>query len=147
MDDLAQVTERQRAMWGAGDFDPFGRMLLPTSDPLVDAAGVGPGDDVVDVGCGTGNTSRAAARAGGRVTGVDLSPRMLEGARAASAREGVEITWLEGDAQALPLEDAAFDVALSTFGCMFAPDHEHDGAGTRSGGAARRADRRDRMDP
>ena len=76
------------------------------------------------MGCGTGNTSIAAARAGAEVIGVDLTPRMLEGARAAAAREGViACTFLEGDAQALPLPDDAFDVALSTFGCMFAPDH------------------------
>lgn len=124
MDELAQVTELQRAMWGAGDYVPFEEMLRPSSGRLVTAAEVAPGELVLDVGCGTGNTSIAAARAGARVTGVDLTPRMLEGARAAVAREGAgACTFLEGDVQALPLPDAAFDVALSTFGCMFAPDH------------------------
>ncbi len=124
MDELSQVTAGQRAMWGAGDYVPFGEMLLPSSGRLVEAAGVAPGERVLDVGCGTGNTSLAAARAGAEVVGVDLTPRMLEGARAAAAREGTTAcTFLEGDAQALPLPDDAFDVALSTFGCMFAPDH------------------------
>ena len=122
MDELAQVTQRNRAMWGAGDYDPFAEMLLPSSGRLVDAAGVDAGEDVLDVACGTGNTALAAARLGANVTGVDLTPRMLEGARAAAAREDVDVAWLEGDAQALPLPDASFDVALSTFGCMFAPD-------------------------
>jgi len=124
VDDLSQVTQRNRAMWGAGDYDPFADILRPSSARLVEAAGVGPDDDVVDVGCGTGNTSLAAARTGARVTGVDITPQMLDGARGLSAREGVEITWLEGDAQALPLPDDSFSVALSTFGCMFAPDQE-----------------------
>jgi len=124
MDELAQVTQRQKAMWGAGDYDPFAAMLRPASAPLVEAVGVGPGDEVVDVACGSGNTSLAAVRAGARVTGVDITPRMLEMAIHAAAREGVSITWLEGDAQALPLADSSFDVALSTFGVMFAPDQE-----------------------
>lgn len=123
MDELSQVTELQRAMWGAGDYVPFGEMLLPSSGRLVEAAGVAGGERVVDVGCGMGNTSIAAARAGAHVTGVNLTPKMLEGARAAAAREGViACTFLEGDAQALPLPDDAFDAALLTFGCMFAPD-------------------------
>lgn len=124
MDELAQVTQRHRAMWGAGDYDPFAAMLLPSSGRLVEAAGVGPDDDVVDVACGSGNTSLAAARTGARVTGVDITPRMLELAIEAAAREGAAITWLEGDAQALPLPDSSFEVALSTFGVMFAPDQE-----------------------
>ena len=124
MDELAQVTQRQRAMWAAGDYDPFAAMLRPSSGPLVEATGVSADDDVVDVGCGSGNTSLAAARRGARVTGVDLTPRMLEKAAAAAKLEKVAITWLEGDAQALPLPDSSFDVALSTFGVMFAPDQE-----------------------
>lgn len=123
MDELAEVTNRQRAMWGAGNYVPFGQMLLPSSARLVEAAGIVAGERVVDVGCGTGNTSFAAARAGAQVTGVDLTPNMLRQARVRAADEGFRVEFLEGDAQALPLPDDAFDVALSTFGCMFAPDH------------------------
>jgi len=124
VDELAQVTQRHKAMWGAGDYDPFAAMLRPSSGRVVQAAEVGPDDDVLDVACGSGNTSIAAARTGARVTGVDITPRMLEMAIEVAAREGVTITWLEGDAQALPVPDSAFDVALSTFGVMFAPDQE-----------------------
>lgn len=123
MDELAEATKRQRAMWGAGNYVPFGEMLLPASARLVEAAGVAEGERVVDVGCGTGNTSFAAARVGGKVTGVDLTPRMVQHARVRAADGGFRVDFMEGDVQALPLPDDAFDVALSTFGCMFAPDH------------------------
>jgi SAM-dependent methyltransferase len=120
-------------------------MLLPSSGRLVEAAGVAGGERVVDVGCGTGNTSIAAARAGAHVTGVDLTPKMLASARAAAAREGViACTFLEGDAQALPLPDDAFDVALSTFGFMFAPDQ---GGRRRTGRWCARGRDRYRLDP
>ena len=123
MDEMRRVTEGQRAAWGAGDYLPFEEMLRPSAGRLVTAAAVAPGERVVDVGCGTGNTCLAAARCGAETTGVDLTPKMLAGARAAAELEGAAIAFLEGDAQALPLPDASFDVALSTFGCMFAPDH------------------------
>lgn len=88
---------------------------------LVDAAQIGPGDRVLDVGCGTGAVARAAAqRVGveGRVVGLDLNPRMLEVAR----RVAPEIEWREGDAGDLPFENAAFDVVTSQFAAMFFPD-------------------------
>ncbi len=122
MDELSEATGRQRAIWGAGNYAPFEEMLRPTSGRLVAATAVGAGERVLDVGCGTGNTSFAAARAGAHVTGVDLTPRMLQHARVRAADEGFRVEFVEGDAQALPLPDDAFDVALSTFGCMFAPD-------------------------
>ena len=141
MDELAQVTQRQKAMWGAGDYDPFAAMLR---------AVVGAGwsrrpawvraTRSLDVACGTGNTCLAAVRTGARVTGVDITPRMLERARSRRrTREGVAITWVEGDAQALPFADASFDVALSTFGCMFAPDQERDRLGARPASCGRAA--------
>ena len=88
------------------------------------AAGVSAGEDVPDVACGTGNAAIPAARAGASVTGLDLTPRMLEAARARGRAAGVTIEWAEGDAEDLPFGDQRFDVILSTFGCMFAPRHE-----------------------
>ena len=82
-----------------------------------------PGAAVLDVACGTGNVAIPAALAGARVTGVDLTPEHFPAARARAAAAGVEVDWVEGDVEALPFEDDAFDVVLSAFGCMFAPRH------------------------
>jgi SAM-dependent methyltransferase len=79
--------------------------------------------DVLDVACGTGNAATPAARAGASVTGLDLVPELLEAGRRKAASEGLEITWVDGDAEELPFEDDAFDRVLSTVGHMFAPRH------------------------
>jgi len=78
---------------------------------------------VLDVACGTGNAAFPAARAGARVTGLDLVPALLEAGGRKATSEGVEITWVEGDAEALPFEDDSFERVFSTFGHMFAPRH------------------------
>ena len=142
MDELRQVTEGQRAAWGAGDYVPFEEMLRPSSGRLVTAAAVAPGERVVDVGCGTGNTCLAAALCGAEAIGVDLTPRMLEGARAAAERHGVSAEFLEGDVQALPLPDGAFDVALFDVRVHVRPRPRAHRRRAGAGGAPRRADRR-----
>jgi SAM-dependent methyltransferase len=89
------------------------------------AYGISAGDEVVDIGCGTGLTTREAARAAapGRVVGVDVSERMLERARQVTATEGLDNVWYElGDAQAHQFDSAGFDVAISRFGTMFFSD-------------------------
>ena len=88
---------------------------------LADAAEIGQGQRVLDVGCGTGVVARAAARRvgpEGRVVGLDINPRMLAVAR----RVAPEIEWHHGDAGDLPFEDGAFDVVVSQFAAMFFPD-------------------------
>jgi ubiquinone/menaquinone biosynthesis C-methylase UbiE len=90
---------------------------------IVRRAAVGPADDVLDVACGTGNAALRAAQAGARVVGVDLTPELLEEGARLAEQLGVEVQWVEGDAEALPMEDASFDVVVSVFGCMFAPRH------------------------
>ena len=80
--------------------------------------------DVLDVACGTGNATIPAAREGARATGLDFSPELLAIARERAADAMVEVDWVEGDAQQLPFADASFDRVISTFGHMFAPDHE-----------------------
>ena len=89
------------------------------------ALGIGSGDAVVDIGCGTGLTTREAARAAapGRVLGVDVSERMLARARELTAAEGIENVRYElGDAQVHRFDPAGFDVAISRFGTMFFSD-------------------------
>jgi SAM-dependent methyltransferase len=94
-------------------------------DALVAAVSLGPHDDVLDIGCGTGRSTRDAARiaASGRVVGVDLSTRMLDRARAAAEEEGLaNVRFEQGDAQVHPFPAAGFDVAVSSFGAMFFAD-------------------------
>jgi len=95
-------------------------------DPaLLEAAGIGAADRVLDVGCGAGTSTRAAARAAprGHVTGIDLSGPLLAEARRRSAAAGLtNTTFLQGDAQVHPFEPASFDVAVSRFGAMFFGD-------------------------
>jgi ubiquinone/menaquinone biosynthesis C-methylase UbiE len=99
--------------------------LLPAIARLTNACGVDPGDNVLDVGCGTGNAALTARRSGAQVAGVDLSPDMLRMAERNAATAGYrDIDWLIGNAQQLPVPSDAFDVALSNFGHVFAPDAE-----------------------
>jgi SAM-dependent methyltransferase len=122
---LAEIKQRTRAAWAAGDFPAIARTQLWEVGPrLVKRVGIGAGEDVLDVACGTGNAAIPAAAAGGRVVGVDLTPELFEAGRREAAEAGVDIDWVEGDAEELPFDDQSFDVVLSTFGCMFAPRHQ-----------------------
>ncbi|MGE5274335.1 MAG: class I SAM-dependent methyltransferase [Verrucomicrobiota bacterium] len=108
------------------------------AERLVDAVDVLPDERVLDVACGSGNTALAAARCFARVTGLDFVPALLEHGRARAAAELLEAEFVQGDAQDLPFADGSFDVVLSTFGAMFAPDQERTAAEllrvTRPGG-------------
>jgi SAM-dependent methyltransferase len=127
-EDLAGFVARQRDVWGAGDYDAAATRLLPAGERLVDRLEVRAGERVLDVACGTGNATLPAARRGARVTGLDITPRLLQVAEAKAGAEGLAIEWVEGDAMSLPFPDGSFDVVLSTFGCMFAPDQERTAA-------------------
>jgi SAM-dependent methyltransferase len=120
---LDEFKTRQRALWDAGEYSSLSPFIAEVGELVVARAGIEPGMKVLDVACGTGNAARPAARAGARVIGLDLTPKLLEAGRAKAAAEGLEIEWREGDAEALPFEDGEFDRVLSTFGHMFAPRH------------------------
>jgi SAM-dependent methyltransferase len=98
--------------------------LLPLGPRLVEACGIGPGMTVLDVAAGTGNASIPAAQAGAAVTASDLTPELLEAGRARAEAAGVELDWAVADAEALPFDDASFDVVMSSIGAMFAPHHQ-----------------------
>ena len=115
---------RQRALWDAGDFAALSEYIADVGERLVERAGVEGGMSVLDVACGTGNAAIPAARTGARVTGLDLVPKLLEHGRAKAEAAGLEIEWVDGDAEQLPFDDASFDRVLSTFGHMFAPRHQ-----------------------
>lgn len=115
--------------WGDGDYARTARTLEPAARVLVDAAGVGPGARVLDVGCGTGNAVLEAAARGARVVGVDPAPALVQLARERAVRAGADAQLLVGDAGDPPGEPGAFDVVLSVFAVIFAPDAERAAAG------------------
>jgi ubiquinone/menaquinone biosynthesis C-methylase UbiE len=117
-----------KTMWGAGNYAAVADRISASGELVVERAGVEPGMDVLDVACGTGNATIPAAKAGARVTGLDFAPALLEIARERCADAMVEIDFVEGDAQEMPFADASFDRVVSTFGHMFAPDHERTAA-------------------
>src|SRR3954464_9790481 len=121
---ITELKQRARKTWAAGNFDEIAKRVLEVGQRVAASAAIEPGMTVLDVACGTGNATIPAALAGGRATGLDLTPELLEDARRNADAAGVEIGWVEGDAEALPFEDGSFDRVISTFGVMFAPRHE-----------------------
>ena len=116
---------RHRAMWALGDYPAVAIDVIPELGPaLVAATGVRAGDRVLDIAAGTGNAAVPAALAGADVVASDLTPELFAAGREFAGRHGVQITWEEGDAEALPYEDGSFDVVLSCVGVMFTPHHQ-----------------------
>ena len=122
--DLAAVKQRQQQMWSSGDYGMIGTMLLLLGEMLCEAADVRPGQKVLDVATGHGNTALAAARRFCETTGIDYVPELLERGRERAAAERLQVSFVEGDAEDIPFPDEAFDVVLSTIGAMFAPNQE-----------------------
>jgi len=113
-----------RAMWALGDYHRFARATVWELGPvLVEAAGISAGDRVLDVAAGTGNVAIPAAEAGARVVASDLTPEHFEAGRREATARGVELEWVEADAESLPFGDGAFDAVTSSLGAIFAPDH------------------------
>ena len=128
MQEVAERRREARALWAAGDYDVIAELIWDVGERLVRRLSVRPGERVLDVACGTGNAAIPAAQAGGIVTGVDLTPELFGPALRRAAAAGVEVDWVEGDAESLPFADGSFDVVTSTFGCMFAPGQEQTAA-------------------
>lgn len=120
--DLDAIKAKQRSTWSAGDYAVVGTTLQIVGETLCEAAEIAAGERVLDVACGNGNAALAAARRHAVVTGVDYVPSLLERARGRAAADGLALELREGDAEALPFADGAFDAVLSTFGVMFTPD-------------------------
>ena len=135
----AELKAKHRAMWAFGDYPSVADEVIPSLGPvLVEASGVQPGQKVLDVAAGSGNAAIPAARLGADVVASDLTPELLERGRLDAAAAGVVLQWQEGDAEALPFDDDAFDVTMSCVGVMFAPHHQESADElvrvTRSGG-------------
>jgi SAM-dependent methyltransferase len=122
---LEALKQRHRQTWAAGRYsDIADRYIAEIGQLLVDRVHIQPGSDVLDVCTGAGLAAIPAARAGANVTGLDLVPELLEVARSRAEAEGLHVRWVEGDAERMPLPDSSFDVALSTFGIQFTPNHQ-----------------------
>ena len=115
---------RQQAMWASGDFAVIGTTLQIVGEQVCESVDLPAGSQVLDVAAGNGNATLAAARRFAHVTSTDYVPALLERGRVRAAAEGLDVTFEVADAEALPYPDASFDVVLSTFGVMFAPDHD-----------------------
>lgn len=124
MDDHA-LKARHRAMWASGNYDTMvSTFLLPLGPRLLAAANLAPGAQVLDVAAGTGNASLRAAQADAEVTASDLTPELLAAGLAHAQAEGLQLQWVEADAENLPFADASYDVVMSCIGVMFAPHHQ-----------------------
>ena len=112
-------------MWALGDYHRFARETVwELGSVLVEASGISRGERVLDVATGTGNVAIRAAEAGAQVVASDLTPEHFEAGRREAAAHGVELDWVEADAEALPFGDGEFDVVTSSLGAIFAPDHQ-----------------------
>ena len=119
MDPIAQMKAAARESWAT--FAPFEALTGSVAPDLVRFAKIAPGQQVLDVGCGTGVVALTAARRGAQVVGADLTPALLAGARANAELAGYAVEFHEADVEALPFADASFNAVLSQFGHMFGP--------------------------
>lgn len=122
--DLVAIKNRQQLAWASGDFAVVGVTLQIVGETLAEAANICAGQRVLDVAAGNGNATLAAARRFADVISTDYVPELLEKGRLRAEADGLQVRFQVADAEALPFADAAFDAVLSTFGVMFAPDHE-----------------------
>ncbi len=122
--EMSALKAKLKDTWNSGDFGKIAESFVDGAEAFVERLNLTEGTNVLDVACGTGNQSIPAARAGAKVTGVDIAPILVEKARQRAESEKVEIDFSEGDAESLDFDDASFDVVMSMFGAMFAPRPE-----------------------
>ena len=136
--DYVAIKTRQQATWASGDFGIIGTTLQIVGESLCEAADVCAGERVLDVAAGNGNATLAAARRFADVTSTDYVPHLLEQGKKRAEGERLAVTFEVADVENLPYADGSFDVVLSTFGAMFAPDQSRTAREllrvTRSGG-------------
>ena len=123
MPDFTEFKERAAVVWSAGAFEEVADSIADVHAALVEALAPRPDEEWLDVACGAGNVAELAAGRGAHVAGIDLSPRLIDVAKARAAAGGFHIHYSVGDAENLDAPDASFDVVSSCFGMIFAPDH------------------------
>jgi ubiquinone/menaquinone biosynthesis C-methylase UbiE len=122
--DLDALKARQQIAWASGDYAVIGTRLQIVGETLCEALDIRSGQTVLDVAAGNGNATLAAARRWCNVTATDYVPTLLERARARALADGLEVEFLQADAEALPFDENSFDVVMSTFGVMFTPNQD-----------------------
>ena len=119
-----ELKAKQSVMWGSGPYQNISDHLTIAHDHLMRVFQPRAGERWLDLATGTGEIAVRAAQGGAEVTGLDLAPDLIESAKERASEAGVEVEFETGDAEAVPHDDASFDTVTSTFGVMFAPDHE-----------------------
>lgn len=122
--DYTAIKQKQQATWGSGNYAVVGTTLQIVGEELCEAADVNSGERVLDVAAGNGNATLAAARRYALTTSTDYVAELLEQGRRRAEAEGLKVNFKTADAEALPFADNSFDLALSTFGIMFAPNQQ-----------------------
>jgi SAM-dependent methyltransferase len=122
--EMESLKTRLRSIWMSGDYAHFAKPLEPGALEFLDRLHIRPGTQMLDVGCGAGQIAIPAARAGVHVTGIDIAPNQIEQARVRASSEGLNVQFMEADAEAIPCTDASFDLVVSLIGAMFAPRPE-----------------------
>ncbi|MBH0191969.1 MAG: class I SAM-dependent methyltransferase [Nitrospira sp.] len=123
--EMDRLKTRLKEIWTAGDYDRFSRYMEGSAREFYERLDIAPGSQLLDVACGSGQLALMAARDGMEVTGVDIASTLVERARARAQAEGLKIRFEEADAEALPFDDASFDVVVSLIGAMFDPRPDH----------------------
>src|SRR6266511_195070 len=122
--EMEALKTRLKATWMSGDYGHFAKYLEPGALEFLSRIPLEPGMRILDVACGAGQISIPAARAGAKVTGIDIAPNLIEQARARAQAENLDARFDEGDAEMLPYTDRSVDIVISLIGAMFAPRHE-----------------------
>lgn len=118
------IKDKHRKLWALGDYGAVAREVIPSLGPiLVNEAGIGPGDYVLDVAAGTGNAAIPAVATGASAVALDLTPELIELGKLNAPQGGEELQWVVGDAEDIPFESGTFDAVISCVGVMFAPNH------------------------
>ena len=123
--DVTTIKTKMKATWMAGDYDTFSRYMEDGAREILAGWDIKAGHNVLDVGCGSGQTAIPAAQAGANVSGIDIASNLIEAARERAALEGVNVQFEEGDAEKIPYDDDSFDTVISMIGAMFAPNPDN----------------------
>jgi SAM-dependent methyltransferase len=122
--EMEALKARLKATWMSGDYGHFATYLEPGALDFLSRLPLQPGLRVLDVATGAGQIAIPAARAGAKVTGIDIASNLIERARARAGAENLDAHFDEGDAEMLPYPDSSFDLVVSLIGAMFAPRPE-----------------------